>query len=290
MTRTLHNLLAVWIGISLPWLYLFVTTPELRRPEWRLYLLDSLGILGPWLWVRLLLAGAIFLLLATIASFISKGLTFRLAAIFLAGATSVVAGLAIFGTLPSVLTVLCASLVGLLIKMPSMIGVKDALSTMRPELVFLAVGLLATLLQAYPPLFLYSLWRPEGDLSTRNILQRNPKLDLKINLLAEDYRVVCLSGLGLVCPPYHNEEGFLGYHYLDEFGLQLVEGTSDAPGAGLDVWLQGVAYDYADQYNQGLFEYVRLHPQRVSRPTKPLHRAAGAAGEWQLRSTVLTVN
>jgi len=274
MKRLFHNLFAAWIGISFPWLYHFARTPELRRLEWRLFFLDALGILGPWLWVRLLLAVAIFLLLAATVSIILTGVRFRLAAMALAGGTSIVTSLVMFAVVPTLPTVICSILVGCVVKTPPIHwDIREAPLKLRPELVLVAVGLIATLLQSYPPLALYRLWRPKDNLSTRNVLQRNANLELKINLAAGDYSVVCVQGFALVCPPYSADEGYLGDRYVDELGANHIDGTTDAPGTSLDIWLQGVAYEYAEQYNQGLLESIHHRDSRMSRPTPALERA-----------------
>ncbi|MCH9652191.1 MAG: hypothetical protein K0U98_28440 [Deltaproteobacteria bacterium] len=120
----------------------------------------------------------------------------------------------------------------------------------------LLLGLALLFLTFDPTKARYASWKPNGPLSLENILYHQPVYDFELALASGDLKAICLSGVGLVCPPYTRDEGYLGYKAMDHFGYRGVAGYSDAIMNGPQRFLQKQAYKYAETFNALLLDHL----------------------------------
>jgi len=91
---------------------------------------------------------------------------------------------------------------------------------------------------------------------------QNPKNDLDKNIAHKDYRFICVYGVSIVCP------GTDGPGYIQEYGSRMIEGTSDTAEGEEHHKLQGIAFVYAEKYNQFLMDKIKRLQKEGSKPGK----------------------
>lgn len=91
---------------------------------------------------------------------------------------------------------------------------------------------------------------------------QNPKNDLDKNIAHKDYRFICVYGYSIVCP------GTDGPDNMQEYGSRMIEGTSDAVEGDEHHKLQGLAFIYAEKYNQFLMKKIKGLQKQGSKPNK----------------------
>ncbi len=219
--------------------------------------LDVVSVLGVWWAGRLVpLIGLYLLLIEALPGHFGNRM-FRLVAFGTAFALTIAAFFSFLTPLFHPLQVLPVPLAGLFVlRAPARAGRSGHLASTVGGIAILVSGLSLLLLLSHPTLAIYSSWRSEGPLSLRNILYRLPAHDFALASATGDLKAICLSGVGLVCPPYDEDEGFLGYKAMDYFGYNGVIGYSDAIMSGAQEFLQGRAYDYANTFNVLLLEHL----------------------------------
>jgi hypothetical protein len=91
---------------------------------------------------------------------------------------------------------------------------------------------------------------------------QNPKNDLDKNIAHKDYRFICVYGVSIVCP------GTDGPAHIQEYGTRMIEGTSDIAEGEEHHKLQGIAFIYAEKYNQFLVGKIKRLQKEGNKPSK----------------------
>ncbi|MDH5595030.1 MAG: hypothetical protein OEY35_06710 [Gammaproteobacteria bacterium] len=90
----------------------------------------------------------------------------------------------------------------------------------------------------------------------------SPKNDLDKNIAHRDFRFICVYGVSIVCP------GTKGPDYIQEYGSRMIEGTTDTAEGEEHHKLQGIAFVYAEKYNQLLMEKISRLQKEGNKPNK----------------------
>jgi len=91
---------------------------------------------------------------------------------------------------------------------------------------------------------------------------QNPKHDLDKNIAHKDYRFICVYGYSIVCP------GTEGPENIQKYGSRMIEGTSDTLEGDEHSKLQGIAFVYAEKYNQFLMGVIKSLQKDGTSPNK----------------------
>ncbi|MDH5191589.1 MAG: hypothetical protein OEW89_10125, partial [Gammaproteobacteria bacterium] len=73
---------------------------------------------------------------------------------------------------------------------------------------------------------------------------------------------ICVYGVSIVCP------GTKGPDYIQEYGSRMIEGTTDTAEGEEHHKLQGIAFVYAEKYNQLLMEKISRLQKEGNKPNK----------------------
>jgi hypothetical protein len=86
------------------------------------------------------------------------------------------------------------------------------------------------------------------ELASFNLL--NPEEDMERNFSHSDKRFIGICGIACFCPGLSKEQTGL----INEYGMRIVSGTSDAIESAEHMQLQREATEYAKRYNEALFK------------------------------------
>ena len=95
----------------------------------------------------------------------------------------------------------------------------------------------------------------------RKMENANAENDFREAITNHDLRFVGMMGYSLIIPGVEDLEKYRLYR--KHFGVRVIEGTSDVIISEEHRHLQGLAYNYALQYNKLLIIFIDGHPELI---------------------------